>query len=121
MTAMLDFQEQIKKDRDKVFFNNAAKEFVTTHLIGGIRGMQPVECGVVVDYELYQERNIKDDVENISLDGLVLFIPTEEWKEKFGSIPGIGAALRFDGRQFQVAAAHDNMGVLEITLSAKRG
>ena len=96
-------------------------EFVTTHMIGGIRGKPSTPCDVVVDHELYIERKIKDGVENISLDGMVLFIKKSAWNEKFGSIPKITSVLIFDDRKFQIEAVNDDMGILEITLGAARG
>ena len=121
---MLNFQQQAEKDLDAVFFNAAAMEFVTTHSIAGIRGMKAspaVELGVVVDYELYNERKIKDKIEGISLNGLVFFIKKAEWLKHFGSVPKVNAALQFDNEKYQIAAVNDDFGVLEITLEANRG
>ena len=111
------------KDIDNVFLNATAFEFVTTHKIQGIRGMvsEAFECQVVVDSERYFERMVKDKVEGVSLNGLVFFIKKSDWIAKFKHIPKIEASLKFDGKQYLVAAVAEDMGVLEFTLEATRG
>ena len=121
---MLKFQQQIKKDLDAVFFNVPRREFVTQHKIAGTRGAASLpaqEYNVTVDRDLYIERQIRDGVEQVSLDGLVFFIRESEWIEKFERIPKIGSELRVDGERYLVVAVCENMGVLEFTLDAKRG
>jgi len=121
---MLSFQDQLMKDIDNVFLNADAMEFVTTHKIQGTRGAafsEAFECQVVVDSERYFERMVKDKVEGVSLNGLVFFIKKSDWIAKFKHIPKIEAALKFDGKQYLVAAVAEDMGVLEFTLEATRG
>jgi len=111
------------KDIHDVFFNFAAKEFVTVHKIQGIRGIvsEAFDCEVVVDSERYFQRMIRDKVEGVSLNGLVFFIPKCEWIERFKHIPKVESTLKFDGKQYLVSAVAEEMGVLEFTLEAVRG
>jgi hypothetical protein len=116
-----NFQEQLEHDLDAVFFNAAAMEFATPHLIGGIRGKPPVELEIVMDHELYKERSA-GALENTSLDGVVIFVKKETWKQSFGSItPKVTDAIKLDGKAYQIDAVDDDMGVLELTLSGNRG
>ena len=119
----LTFQDQQMKDVQNVFFNFAAKEFVTVHKIQGIRGFvsEAFDCEVIVDSERYFERMIRDKVEVVSLNGLIFFIPKSEWIERFKHVPKVDSALRFDGKQYLVSAVAEEMGVLEFTLEAVRG
>jgi hypothetical protein len=116
-----NFQDQIEKDLDAVFLNAGANEFAKKHLFGDINGGKPVELNAVADYEQYQERKIKDDTENISLNGVVVFIKKELWTAHFGYIPEVGEAIKFDKRDYQIEAVTDDMGMLELTLGAARG
>lgn len=120
-TSLPTFQGQYMADLDNVFFNVEAKEFVAPHLIGGIRGRPPVNCNVAVDFESCRGRNVKDDVENISINGLVFFIKKAEWEDNFGEVPNNGASLKFDGRPYQIEDVVDVFGTLKVTLYAMRG
>jgi len=122
-TRKPNFQDQVTADLDAVFFNAPAKEFVTTHTIQGIRGMisEPFECEVIVDSERYFERMIRDKVEGVSLNGLVFFIKKSDWIEKFKHVPKVEATLKFDGKQYLVAAVAEDMGTLDFTIEAVRG
>lgn len=118
---MITFQDQVTKDLDEVFFNFDAKEFVRKHKVSGIRGPHSIvhEMDIIVDRELYHQRNIRDRAENISLNGLVFFVREAEWMSKFGRLPMVdGSAIKFDGEVFYIAAVSDNgFGMLEITLT----
>ena len=114
---------------DNVFFNYEAKEFVTRHMIAGIRGKNTsaaVECEVIVDHELYMERSanigrLADGSNVLSLDGLVFFIKKSVWLEHFDFIPNVRAALIFDGKRYLIEALNDDFGFLDFTLSGMRG
>lgn len=120
---MRNFQEQMEIDVDAVWFNKEAYEFVSPHMIGGIiRGKPSVELDVVADRELYQERKVKDNVENISLDGLVVFIKKTVWHDTFGKAkPKVDNALKFDGADYQIESVDDDMYVYAITIGGARG
>jgi len=119
---MPTFQDQIEIDLEEVFFNAPAKEVVTSHKIGGIiKGRPAVECQIVVDRELYRERMHKDDIENVSLNGLVFYIKESDWIKKFKHIPKIKSALTFDGERYIVLDVADDMGMLDFTIKANRG
>jgi len=119
---MLNFQEQVAQDLDDVFFNASAKEFVTKHKISGIRGINaPKEIEGIVDKELYVERKLRDDTENVTLDGFIFFTKETHWLENFKRIPKVRDALIFDGERYQVEAVGGDFGSLEIMLEANRG
>jgi len=121
---MHTFQDQIANDLDAVFFNATAKEFVTTHKISGTRGkvVSPAkELQVIVDSELYQERKMRDKVENVNLNGLVFFVKKEHWLENFDFIPKLESELAFDKKRYLVLAVAEDMGMLEFTIEGKRG
>ena len=119
------FQDEAANDLEAVFFNVDAKEFVTTHKIKGITGINSVEhdCEVIIDNERYFDRAIKDKIEGINLQGLVFFIKKADWLEKFGHVPvgGGASALRFDGKPYLVIAVADDMGSLEFTIESNWG
>ena len=120
---MLNFQKQAAKDLDAVFFNAPAMEFVEQRKLKGVKGLISPEhiCNVVIDRERYMEQRISAKSENVTLNGLLFFIKTAEWKEKFKRIPTIGNELLFDGRRYLVDNVVDDMGMLEITLEIPRG
>ena len=117
----LHFQDQRKEDLDEVFFNAANFEFAAMHAIATPDGRFEHECLVVVDSERYFERMIRDKVQGVSKNGIVFFIKTSEWLEKFESLPVVGRELLFDGYDYLVSAVSENMGSLEITLEGMRG
>ena len=117
---MPNFQQHAAQDLGAVFFNAAAMEFVTTHKIGS-KEFPPVEFDVVVDRDLYTERNIKDKVENINLSGLVFFVKKSDWLERLDFIPDVDDELTFDGKRHLVSSVMDNMEVLEITIETNEG
>lgn len=119
-TSLPTFQEQHIADLDNLFFKVEAKEFIAPHQIGGNGGKPPIVCNVAVDFEQYSGRNIKDSVENITINGLIFFIKKDEWLNNFGDLPNIGSSLKFDSRQYQVEDVVDVYGALKITLSANR-
>ena len=120
---MLNFQEQAAKDLDAVFFNAPAMEFVEQRKIKGVRRGISIEhtCNVVIDRERYMEQRISAKSENVTLNGLLFFIKTAEYKEKFKRLPKLGDHLIFDGRDYLVDGVVDDMGMLEITLEIPRG
>ena len=117
----LHFQDQRKEDLDEVFFNADNFEFATAHLIVTADKRFRHECLVVVDSERYFERMIRDKVQGVSKNGLVFFIKTSEWLEKFQRLPGVDEELFFDNKRYLVSAVSENMGSLEVTLEAIRG
>ena len=120
---MLNFQEQAAKDLDAVFFNAPAMEFVEQRKIKGVEGIAAVEhvCNIVVDRERYMEQRISAKSENVTLNGLLFFIKTSEWKEKFKRLPRVTNQLRLDGKLYAVDNVVDDMGMLEITLEIPLG
>ena len=121
---MLNFQQQAAKDLDAVFFNVPIKEFVEQKMIGGTRGQKtspPIECNVVIDRERYMEQRISAKSENVSLNGLLFFIKTSEWREKFKRLPRVNNELWFDGKHYIIESVVDDMGMLEVTLEVPRG
>ena len=120
---MLNFQERIAKDIDDVFLNADAFEFTEQRKIKGVRGKVSIEhvCNVVIDRERYMEQRISAKSENVTLNGLLFFIKTAEWKEKFKRLPELGDKLNFSGKDYLVDNVVDDMGMLEITLEIPRG
>jgi len=121
---MPNFQEQVAIDNSDVFLNAAAFEFVTTHEIAGVRGDKaspPKKCQVIVDKDLYVERRIKDQAENVTLDGLVFFVKESHWLENFRRFPKIRDGLLFDGIRYQIVDLNREMGLMEVTLEANKG
>ena len=119
--AFANFQDNRKTDLDEVFFSADNFEFATTHTIVSADRRFKHECLVVVDSERYFERMIRDKVQGVSKNGLVFFIKTSEWLEKFETLPAVGRELYFDGEDYLVSAVSENMGSLEVTLEALRG
>ena len=121
---MLNFQEQAANDLDAVFFNAAAMEFVEQRKIKGVKGIASIEhiCNVVIDRERYMEQRISAKSENVTLNGLLFFIKTAEWRKKFGRLPKAKYdELRLGGKRYIVDNVVDDMGMLEITLEIPRG
>ena len=120
-----NFQDNRKTDLNEVFFNADNFEFATVHTIVTANRRFKHECWVVVDTERYFERMIRDKVQGVSKNGLVFFIKTSEWLEKFQILPGVGEELYFDGEDedhlYLVSAVSENMGSLEVTLESYRG
>ena len=120
---MLNFQQQAANDLDTVFFNASKMEFVEQRKIRGVRKGVSIEhtCNVVIDRERYMEQRISAKSENVTLNGLLFFIKTAEWKQKFKRIPAVGNELLLDGRRYLIDNVVDDMGMLEITLEIPRG
>ncbi|MCL2201569.1 MAG: hypothetical protein FWB75_06350 [Oscillospiraceae bacterium] len=118
---MRNFQQQLEKDIDDVFLNASAMEFVTPHLIGGLKGHPPKSVNVIVDGERYLQRKLRDKVENITLNGIVFFVKKAEWLEAFGNIPKVESSLVFDAQRYLVESVTDDMGVLEFCIEGNRG
>lgn len=117
---MLNFQEQAAKDLDAVFFN--AVEFTQQRKIKGTMGIKSQEhiCNVVVDRERYMQQRISAKSENLTLSGLLFFIKTAEWLEKFKRLPELTNELHFEGKLYLVDNVVEDMGMLEITLEIKK-
>lgn len=120
---MRNFQQQATADLDAVFFNAPAMEFVEQRKIKGVKGISSVEhiCNVVIDRERYMEQRISARSDNVSLNGMLFFIKTDEWRDKFKRLPQIKDELRFAGRHYLVDNIVNDMGMLEITLEMPRG
>jgi len=120
---MLNFQEQAANDLDAVFFNAPAMEFVEQRKIKGVKGIASVEhvCNIVIDRERYMEQHISAKSENVSLNGLLFFIKTAEWREKFKRLPDVNDEMLLGKQRYRVDSVVDDMGMLEITLEIPRG
>ena len=118
---MINFQEQAAADLDAVFFNAEALEFATKHKISGSHG--DAEVYAVIDRDLYTERALIAKVENANLSGMLFFMKTADWKQSIGALPKIGERLRFDSdtAEYLIENVNDDMGMLEITLTANVG
>ena len=103
------FQENLKEDLEKVFFNNL--ELATSHKIGD------TIYEVVIDDEILATRKIRDDIENISIGSLLFYIKESE----LGYKPRIDTKMGFDNKSYIVVDVKEDFGILEITLQANEG
>jgi len=121
---MLNFQEQLKKDLDNVFFNVGAMEFVTPVKIQGVRGLSSTAhtLNVVIDNERYNERRLRSQSSNIVKHGFLFFVKKDEWLKAFNRLPSVDNVVDFnDVEDLIVRSVVEVMGTLEITLESNIG
>jgi len=104
---MSGFKAAVAADVRAAFINTA--EFGDVHTIDG----KSVAC--VVDGDLLQRRpGGLATSEGVFLEEFVVFVATAE----LDHIPVVNQRLRFDGGYYYVKNCHEEMGVLQITLTA---
>lgn len=102
------FKEILFQDIKRTFLN--PEEFGEMHTIDGKRMVVSVDGMEVVE-------RAKKQVENSRIDGIfkqriILYVARSD----FGPLPAIDRILNFDGRNYKVKDAIDEVGIFSITV-----
>lgn len=102
----MTFKDVIAEDIQQVFLN--PEEFGEPHIIDG------KEMTVIIDNSEIIERSKKqvDRTDGVYKKQILFYVA----RSKFGRLPAIGSALRFDGTDYLVVDAVSEGGIYSITI-----
>lgn len=108
----MEFKEQVEADVVDVFLNT--EEFARDHIVNG----KKITC-MVDDNEMLDRQKGKDNKDyrdGTYVKQVMLYVGAVF----FGAKPGIGRALKLDGRNYMVKEVVDEGGVYAITLEVMK-